>query len=825
MVDSSNININQEMRDSYLDYAMSVIVARALPDARDGLKPVHRRILFAMHDMGIRPGTPFKKSARIVGEVLGKFHPHSDDAVYDAMARMAQEFSLRYELIEGQGNFGSLDGDRPAAMRYTEARLSTISSELLADIQKDTVDFGENYDSSIEEPFVLPARLPNLLLNGTSGIAVGMSTNIPPHNLREICNAIIYLIEHYHRRDDVTVSELLEYVNGPDFPTGANILVDDGLREAYQTGRGRIIIRSTSDTIIDDNNRYRIIFTDIPYQVNKSSVIERIVELARNGQIKGISDLRDESDREGMRLVVDLEARAQPTKVLNRLYKFTQLQTSFNVQLLALDNGIPKTLNLKSCLLIYIRHRLDVIQRRSEFDLKQFRDRAHILEGLLKILDELDDAISLIRATENTSQANDHLRKRFELSESQADAVLALRLRRLVALEQKNLVDEYQQTLRNITELEGILASEIKRLSLIKVEIENLVETYRDERRTKLLIGENLDFDEADLVRKEPVVVLLTILGYIKRVPQWVFRSQLRGGRGVFGVATKQDDFPALACSSNSLDTLLFFTNQGRVYAERAFHIPEKGRTSRGVPIQSVLPLREDERITALIPFDNNNLHNGYFVMVTRFGYIKRVPVNTFSQIRPSGLIAVSLVDGDELGWVRISDGTQEVIVASDDRMSIRFSEDQVSISGRTARGVRAMRLPESSQVVGVDLINDTSDYVLVVTDLGFGKITRMDRYRAQSRNGVGVRTLANNEDRGEIVTMHVISVSDEILLISRNGTILRTNVQKINPTGRTTQGVKIMNLDEGDRVVAVTILETIEMKPNDTVINGPNPN
>ncbi|MCY4107036.1 MAG: DNA gyrase subunit A [Chloroflexi bacterium] len=815
MVESNNININQEMRESYLDYAMSVIVARALPDARDGLKPVHRRILFAMHDMGIRPGTPFKKSARIVGEVLGKFHPHSDDAVYDAMARMAQEFSLRYELVEGQGNFGSLDGDRPAAMRYTEARLSSISAELLADIQKETVDFGENYDGSMEEPFVLPARLPNLLLNGTSGIAVGMSTNIPPHNLSEICHAITHLIDHYDSRDDITVTDLLEFVRGPDFPTGGNILVDDGLRDAYQLGRGGIIIRSTAEIVTGPDDRFRIIFSDIPYQVNKSSVIERIVELARGGQIKGISDLRDESDREGLRLVVDLETRAQPSKVLNRLYKYTQLQTRFNVQLLALDQGEPKTLNLKRCLLIYIQHRLEVIRRRSEFDLSHFKDRAHVLAGLLRILEELDDAIRIIRAAQDTPQATMQLCDRFQLSERQAEAVLALRLRRLVALEQLKLADEYQQTRQSIQELEGILASETKRLALIRAEVKELVETYGDERRTQLLVGESIDFDEADLVRNEPVVILLTIFGYIKRVPQWVFRSQLRGGKGVFGVATKQDDLPALACSAISLDTLLFFTNQGRVYAERTFRIPEKGRTSRGVPIQSVLPLREDEKITAMIPFDPEALQ-GFFVMATRFGYIKRVPIQAFSNVRPSGLIAITLQEGDELGWVRISDGSQELIVASDDRMSIRFTEEQVSITGRTARGVRAMRLAETSQIVGVDLIRDTSDYVLIVTDLGYGKITRMDRYRAQSRNGVGIRTFANNEERGDIIAMHVIRVSDEILLMSRNGTILRTNVQQINPTGRLTQGVKIMNLLEGDRVVAVTVLETVELKPGE---------
>ena len=820
MTNPQHVNINQEMRDSYLDYAMSVIVARALPDARDGLKPVHRRILFAMHEMGIRPGTPFKKSARIVGEVLGKFHPHSDDAVYDAMARMAQEFSLRYELVEGQGNFGSVDGDRPAAMRYTEARLSRISAELLADIQKETVDFGDNYDGSQEEPVVLPARLPNLLLNGASGIAVGMSTNIPPHNLRELCDAITHLIDNYARRDDIHVADLLEFVKGPDFPTGANILVDEGLRDAYQQGRGRIFIRATAEIVEGHNERFRIVFSDIPYQVNKSAVIERIVELARSGQIDGISDLRDESDRDGMRLVVDLSARAQPTKVLNRLYKYTQLQSSFSVQLLALDNGEPKTLNLKSCLLLYLKHRLEVIRRRSEYELRQLREREHILEGLLRVLEDLDAAIAMIRAAESTEQASEQLRMRFGLSDRQADSVLALRLRRLVALERQKLTDEYAESLIRIEELEGVLASEARRLTLIREEIVELSENYGDERRTQLLYGENVDFDEADLIRQEPVVIFLTMMGYIKRVPQWVFRAQLRGGKGVIGVTTKEDDFPALACSALSLDTLLFFTNQGRVYAERAFRIPEKGRTRRGIPLQALLPLREDERITAILPFHPDNAR-GYFVMVTRAGYIKRVPLGAFANVRPSGLIAITLEESDELGWVRISDGEQEIVVASAGRMSIRFPEDQVSVLGRAARGVRAIRLAEAGQVVGVDVINDYSEFVLIITDQGYGKITRMDAYRAQSRNGIGVQTIARNEDRGEIVAMHVISVSDEILLMSHDGTILRTNVQQINPTGRITQGVRVMNLDDDDCVVAVTVLATLEMEPSPVPANG----
>ena len=810
------------MRDSYLDYAMSVIVARALPDARDGLKPVHRRILFAMHEMGIRPGTPFKKSARIVGEVLGKFHPHSDDAVYDAMARMAQEFSLRYELVEGQGNFGSVDGDRPAAMRYTEARLSPISAELLSDIQKDTVDFGENYDGSQDEPLVLPARLPNLLLNGASGIAVAMSTNIPPHNLRELCNALIHLIDNYRRVHDLEPAELLEHVKGPDFPTGANILVDEGLRQAYLTGRGRVVIRATAEIVDAGHERMRIVFRDIPYQVNKSAIIERIVELARGGQIPGISDLRDESDRDGLRLVVDLSARAQPTKVLNRLFKFTQLQSSYSVQLLALDHGEPRTLNLKSCLLLFLRHRLAVIERRSAYDLRQLREREHILIGLLRILDDLDAVIALIRGAESTEQAGAALRARYELSERQADAVLALRLRRLVALERQKLADEYADTLLRIEELEAILASEERRLALIREDMVEIRDKYGDERRTRLLYGLSAEFDETDLVRQEPVILMLTRMGYIKRVAQRAFRSQMRGGRGVLGIATKEDDFPHLACSALNLDHVLFFTNQGRVYGERVFRIAERGRTSRGIPIQAFLPLREDERITAMLPHHPGRM-NGYFVMATRAGYIKRVPLSAFTNLRHSGLIAMVLSEGDELGWVRISEGGQEIVVASQDRMCIRYREEDVRVMGRATRGVRAKQLEAAGQIVGMDVIGDDREYVLIITDLGFGKITPVADYRTQARYGKGLRTFTDNLERGEIVAMRVIRVSDDILLLSRDGTILRTNANQINPTGRITQGVRVMNLDEGDRVVAVSTMATLEMAPLPLSANGAN--
>ncbi|RMG70846.1 MAG: DNA gyrase subunit A, partial [Chloroflexi bacterium] len=651
MVDIGTVrpmDINEEMRGSYLDYAMSVIVARALPDARDGLKPVHRRILFAMYDMGLRPNTPYKKSARIVGEVLGKYHPHGDSAVYDAMARMAQDFSLRYPLVDGQGNFGSVDGDSPAAMRYTEARMAVIADELLVDIDMDTVDFQDNYDGTQQEPTVLPARLPNLLLNGASGIAVGMATSIPPHNLVELCSAIDYLIENYERIGDISVDDLLQFVKGPDFPTGAQIIANEELKEAYATGKGRVAVRARAQ-IEEANGYFRIVFNSIPYQVSKTAIIERIVALVREGRLDGVRDLRDESDRNGMRLVVELKRGAIPQTVLNRLYKFTQLQSTFSIQMLALVNGEPRTLSLKKALQIYIEHRYNVIERRSLFELNKRRARAHILEGLLKAISNLDLVIQTIRASPDVETARVQLQTRFDLSPAQAEAILEMQLRRLAALEQQKIQGEYEDVLARIAYLEDLLNSPPKIRQLIRDDLADIVKKFGDERKTDIEFG-NADFDEADLVREEDVVLTLTANGYIKRVPATEYRAQRRGGKGVRGMTTKEEDALSDVFFCSSLDTVLFFSNKGKVYSEKAYRIPETGRANAGTLIQAILPLEQDERITAVLPVSDFDKDGWYFVMATKYGRIKRVHLQDFAEVRPSGLIAMSLNDGDYLG-------------------------------------------------------------------------------------------------------------------------------------------------------------------------------
>ncbi|HEX2908116.1 MAG TPA: DNA gyrase subunit A [Phototrophicaceae bacterium] len=800
------ININEEMRGSYLDYAMSVIVARALPDARDGLKPVHRRILYAMYDMGIRANTSYKKSARIVGDVLGKYHPHGDSSVYDAMARMAQDFSLRYPLVDGQGNFGSVDGDSPAAMRYTEARLSRMAEELLSDINMNTVDFADNYDGTIQEPTVLPARLPNLLLNGTSGIAVGMATNIPPHNLRELAQAIAYLIDHYDTADDITVDDLMEFVKGPDFPTGAQIVVGDELKEAYATGRGRVVMRAKSDVEEVRGGRFRLVFTEIPYQVSKTALIERIVELVREGRLQHVSDLRDESDRRGMRLVVELKFGAQPMTVLNQLYKYTQLQATYSIQMLALVNGEPRTLGLKRALQIYVDHRYEVIVRRSEFELEKQRARAHILEGLLKALSNLDAVIQTIRSSDDTDNARAKLMTRFNLSEAQSNAILEMQLRRLAALERQKIEAEYQEVTARIAFLEDLLASPAKIRALIRQDILEMSAQYGDDRRTEILYGVTTDFEEADLVRSEEVVVSLSTRGYIKRVPATAYRAQRRGGKGVIGMTMKEEDAPFEMFSANSLDTILFFSDRGKVYSERAFHIVETGRANRGTLIHMILNLSPDEHITAMLPVSSFE-QDGYFVMSTVKGRIKRVALEEFAAVRPSGLIAMTLDGDDYLGWVKYTDGDQDIILVTQNGQSIRFHESEVRVMGRPAAGVNAIRLEEGDWVSGMDVVCAEHSHMLVVTLNGFGKRTLLEDYRAQGRYGSGVRTLARNEKTGPIVAMRCINLDDDLMLITKNAVVLRTRLEEIRETGRNTQGVVLMNLNDGDEVVALAVM------------------
>jgi DNA gyrase subunit A len=802
------ININEEMRGSYLDYAMSVIVARALPDARDGLKPVHRRILFAMYDMGIRSNASYKKSARIVGEVLGKYHPHGDSAVYDSMARMAQDFSLRYPLIDGQGNFGSVDGDSPAAMRYTEARLARIAEEMLVDIDMNTVDFSDNYDGQNQEPVVLPARLPNMLLNGASGIAVGMATNIPPHNLRELAAAISYVIDHYDTLEEVTVDELMQFVKGPDFPTGAIVVAGDEMKEAYATGRGRVVLRAKADIEETDTGRHRIVFTEIPYQISKTSIIERIVSLVREDRLTAISDLRDESGREGMRLTVELKQGAQPLKILNQLYKYTQLQSTFSIQMLALVDGEPRNLSLKRMLQIHIEHRFDVIVRRSQFELEKRRARAHILEGLLKALSSLDAIIQTIRSSADADRAREQLMSRFDLTEAQSNAILEMQLRRLAALEQQKLQDEYNEVMARIAYLEDLLVSPHKILALIREDINEVSEKFGDERRTAVIYGVSTEFNEADLVRDEEVVVLLTRNGYVKRVPSNAYRTQRRGGKGVIGMVTKEEDVLREIVAANSLDTLLFFTDKGRVYSERAFAINEAQRASKGTLVHMVLALQPDERITAILPVSSFE-SQGYFVMATRGGRIKRVRLEEFADVRPSGLIAMSLENGDTLNWVKYTDGDQDIIIATEGGQSIRFHESKVRAMGRPAAGVNSIRLEKGDWVAGMDVVKADDTTVLVVTRNGYSKQTPLDSYSARGRYGKGVRTISRDERTGAVVAMRCINPKDDILVITGNSIVLRTKLEQIRKTeSRRTMGVRLMDLADEDYIVGIAIMD-----------------
>lgn len=814
------MNIDEKMRGAYLDYAMSVIVARALPDARDGLKPVHRRILFAMQEMGVRANTPYRKSARIVGEVLGKFHPHSDAAVYDAMARMAQDFSMRYPLIDGQGNFGSLDGDPPAAMRYTEARMSRMAEELMRDIGADTVDFAPNFDGSLEEPLVLPACLPNLLLNGSSGIAVGMATNIPPHNLREIASAVEYLIDimiDSEQADfeqavvDVTVDDLMHFVRGPDFPTGA-LMGGDELKEVYATGKGRVVIRAKTHIEEMKGERYRIVVTEIPYQINKAATLERMAALANEGRLGAISGLRDESDRNGTRVVIELRAGAQPAMILNRLYKYTQLQTAFGVQMLALVNQEPRLLSLKRMLLIWIDHRREVIERRSRYELRKAQARAHILEGLLKAMTNIDLVIETIRRAENAEAARDGLMSRFDLSELQARAILDLQLRRLAALEQMELEKEYQEVREYIAYLEDLLVSPRKILALIRDDLNELAAKYGDERRTVFDPTIAADFEDSDLVREEEVLISLTQRGYVKRTPSKIYRSQRRGGKGAMGMATREEDVVEYLFRANTLDHILFFTNRGKVYSLRAFQLPERDRAGRGVLIESIVSLMPGERVTAAVAIPTFDEIQGFFIMCTVYGRIKRVALEEFASVRPSGLIAMTLEEGDYLGWVHYTTGTDDVILVTYKGQSIRFNENEVRVMGRSAAGVNAMRFSEGDFLAAMDVVTADADDkdLMIVTEDGYGKRTPIADFRQQGRYGQGVRALAKDLSKtGGVVGARLVMLDGmDLTMITRNGVSLRTAIDDISVYGRMAQGVKLIHLEDDDAVVSMTLLE-----------------
>ena len=815
------VDIDSQMREAYLDYAMSVIVARALPDARDGLKPVHRRILYAMHELGIRSNSAYKKSARIVGEVLGKFHPHGDSAVYETMARMAQDFSMRYMLVDGQGNFGSVDGDAPAAMRYTEARLHRLAEELLADIDKDTVDFGPNFDDSLEEPLVLPARVPNMLLNGTAGIAVGMATNIPPHNLRELTDAIIYLIDNYETMDDIPLDELMKRIPGPDFPTGGIIVGREGIESAYGTGRGRLVVRGVAHIEEGKSGRHEIIITEIPFQVNKSTLIERIAELVREDRIDQISDLRDESDQRGMSIVIELKRGAQPKKVLNQLYKYTALQSTFGVQLLALVDGEPRTLPLKRALQIFIEHRQTVIVRRTDFELRKARARQHILDGYLIALANLDAVIETIRESQDADIAKENLVRRFKLSELQAQAILDMQLRRLAALERWKIEEEHKQVTEQIARLEDLLASPKKILALIQDDMRDLAEKYGDDRRTRIAAEATETLSEADLVQDEAVLISLTERGYVKRVAASAFRSQSRGGRGVMGHTTKEEDTIVALIPARSLDTMLFFSDWGKVYSEKVYQIPDADRAAKGIPLVNVLSLGPNERITAAIAVSDFSAH-GFCVLSTIRGKVKRVVMEEFAAVRPSGLIAMTLDDGDKLGWARLTSGNDEVIFVTEQGQALRFSENKIRSMGRQAAGVQAIRLLNGDCVTSMDVVEKDGS-LLVITSTGFGKQTPLSAYTPKGRATNGISTIDQKalKDIGKIVAARVIQQADDLTIITSNGVAIRIKVRDVRQAGRSTRGVHLIKPQPGDSVASVARIAAEDLKKAGAALNG----
>ncbi len=813
--DFESVGIDKEMRTAYLDYAMSVIVARALPDVRDGLKPVHRRILYAMDDMGIRANTPFKKSARIVGEVLGKYHPHGDSAVYDTMARMAQDFSMRYTLVQGQGNFGSIDGDPPAAMRYTEARLQKIADELIADLDKDTVDFVDNFDASLLEPEVLPARIPSLLMNGSSGIAVGMATNIPPHNLKELVSALNLLIDRWDDIEEVSVEELMQHVPGPDFPTGGVIVGTEGIRQAYSTGRGHLMVRG--EAVIEEirDGRFAIVIYEIPYQLNKTSLIERIAELVREGRLDAIADMRDESDRKGMRIVVELKRGTQPRKVLNQLYKYTPLQSTFAVQTLALLDGEPRMFTLKRALYHYLEHRQVVITRRTLFELDKAKKRAHILDGLLIAIANLDAVIQTIRESADADQAKTRLIERFSLSPEQAQAILDMQLRRLAALERLKIEEEHKQLMETIAELEAILADPQRILEIIRTDLNEVSEKYGDDRRTRIAPDHEMDLSDEALIQDEPVFVSITNRGYIKRVADEAYRTQSRGGRGVIGQSMRGEDEVVFFERANTLGTMLFFTDLGKIYTTRVFELPEESRQGRGIPLVNLLDLEPEENVTAMLAvksFDEAQ----YFVMATKLGRVKRLPLASFANVRPSGLIAINLDQGDSCGWVRKTNGKDDIILVTREGKALRFNESQVRVTGRMTMGVMGIRLRGQDEVIGMEVVEENGA-LLVLSERGQGKRTLVEEYIPKSRGTLGVTTFAHLEleNIGPLAEACMVQEEDEITLISRGGIVMRTKVAPISIQGRATQGVRVINLDEGDSLAALTRISATEYFPH----------
>ena len=798
------VNLEQEMKRSFISYAMAVIVDRALPDVRDGLKPVHRRILYDMNELGMTPDKPYRKSARLVGDVLGKFHPHGDSSVYDAMVRLAQPFNIRYMLVDGQGNFGSVDGDGAAAMRYTEARMAKLTLHLLDDIETDTVDFYPNFDETLMQPAVLPSRFPNLLVNGSSGIAVGMATNIPPHNLREVIDGVVCMIDN----PECTVEDLMAHIKGPDFPTGGIILGRSGIRSAYMTGRGRILVRARTEIEPMSNSRSRIVVTEIPYMVNKAKLVEKIAELCHQKQLEGISDIRDESDRNGMRIVIELKKDVYPQVILNYLYKHTQMQETFGANMLALVDGKPRILNLREMVYYYLEHQKDVVTRRTRFDLDKAQARAHILEGLLKALDHIDEIVQIIRSSENPNAAKAALIERFQFSDKQAQAILDMRLARLTGLEREKLMEEYQQLEKTIAELTAILADQRLLMNVIKTEITAIRDKFADERRTELTTLEG-EIDVADLIQEEDMVVTLTHAGYVKRIAKSTYRAQHRGGKGIMAMTTKEEDYAERMVVVSTHDDLMFFTNLGRVYQIKCYQIPEAGRAARGTAMVNILQISGGEKVTNMIPVpaDTTGLS---LVMATRGGMIKKTPMSEFQNLRKNGLIAIVLKEEDELVNVALTRGNDEILMGTRNGMCIRFSEEHIRTCGRVSMGVKAIRLEEGDYVIDMARIEENSQ-VLVITAKGYGKRTPCSEYREQGRNGKGIRAMMVTDKTGPLAAQLLVQPEEDILLITGDGTIIRARVADIRLSGRNTQGVRIMRIAEGSEVVAVARSEAEE--------------
>lgn len=813
-VNVHDVNLTSEMKESFIDYAMSVIVARALPDVRDGLKPVHRRILYGMNELGVTPDKPHKKSARIVGDVMGKYHPHGDSAIYESMVRMAQPFSYRYMLVDGHGNFGSVDGDGAAAMRYTEARMSKLALEMLKDINKNTVDFVSNYDDTEREPEVLPARFPNLLVNGTTGIAVGMATNIPPHNLNEVINAIDVLMDN----PEATTADLMEVLPGPDFPTGGLVMGKSGIRKAYETGKGSITVRGKVEIEEMKNGKERIVITELPYMVNKQKLVERIAELHREKRIEGITDLKDVSSREGLQINIEVRRDVSASVILNNLYKMTALQTSFGFNMLAIEKGVPKILSLKQILENYIEHQREVVTRRTEFDKNKAEARAHILEGLRIALDHIDEIIAIIRGAKTDDEAKNTMMDRFELSDRQAQAILDMRLRRLTGLEREKIENEYQELLKLIADLTDILARPERVSEIIRTELNEVGTRFGDKRRTELLVGEVLSLEDEDLIEEEEVVITLTNNGYIKRLAKSEFRAQRRGGRGVQGMGVHDEDFVKTLISCSTHDSLLFFTNTGKVYRAKGYEIPEYGRAAKGIPVINLLGIDSNEKIQTIISVDGEAKEGRYLFFTTKYGVVKRTSVTAFANIRSNGLIAIGLKENDELVNVQGTNGDDTIIIGTHNGYSVTFKEEAVRDMGRTAAGVRGIRLREGDYVVGASVINDNSE-VLVITENGYGKRTAAKEYPIKGRGGKGIKTANITPKNGPLASLTTVDGSEDVMLITNKGVIIRFSIDTVSQTGRATLGVRLMKMEDDAKVVTMATVEPEEVEETETSV------